>query len=170
MELTGDNKKIKRFEVRGEIGYNPKIYDILKCVAVEKIVEDNTMEPLIEYCDLLNWAHENKPEPEKTVEDFLAMSDEELNDAVNLAADVSLKYTSGLSKAWDILVPEINDCGFWIKFYNFKSDTKCSSWFTLGLFNGKPSVCGLESSPTVTLRRFICACFCFVKQEESSEQ
>lgn len=117
---------------------------------------------LTSVADCLN---EHMPPPKKTVEEFLAMSDEELDSLVR-RSDTDRSgpcYAGSPSVAWTVLRPEIRKRGYWIDVYESPSGGVS---FTIGKGDFK---CREFESTTVTLARFLCACFLFVMQEEGAK-
>lgn len=113
--------------------------------------------------DCLN---EHMPPLKKTVDDFLAMSDDELDAMIRKHRLTSSRYANYSGQCWDNLRPGIRNRGYKIDI-NDQLEEHCE--FELWKKDGVVQVANVEESTTVTLARFICACYLYVMQEEGAE-
>lgn len=128
--------------------------------------EWSTLNKLQDMADKLNYAEENMPTTKKTVEEFLAMDEHALDLACRSLSSRNEVYKASFTACWSILRPEMIKRGYDVETHlatNLKSSFSLfKSMVPKGIQRiGEP----VEESSTVTLARFLCACYLYVMQE-----
>ena len=137
------------------------------CIPIYHITDENgDSVPQSVAQTMLNFAAEHMPPPKKTVEEFLAMDDRDLTSAVRGFYGDANFYAEYSGVCWDKLRPEIRKRGYAVVVHEPSADIVYFKFWC----HGDDNVTVLaEESSTVTLARFICACYLYVMQEEGAK-